>query len=224
MHNYNNICFYDFETGSRKGHSTQPIQLAAVMIHARKLEIIPNSEFNTMIYAESNPEECAKAGLDVIEDEALAVNKKTREEVSKAPTLKAVWPQFIDYVNNYNYRKNNWSAPILAGFNNNGFDDIILDRICGPHGWNLGPWDKERNKNSLFHPIYNIDLFKILWGWFENTDEPKKLNMDSIRDFLGISSEGAHDALVDVKQGADILCRFLRLQRMLSTKVNWKNN
>jgi DNA polymerase III epsilon subunit-like protein len=224
MHNTNTIIFYDYETCSKNPHKTQPIQLAAVAIHSRKLEIIPNSEFESMIFAVDDEEECTKAGLDTVQDEALAVNKKTREQVLQAPKLKSVWSDFTSYVNNYNYKKNSWGAPILAGFNNTNFDDIITNRICGPNGWNLGPWDAEYGKNSLFHPIHGIDLMKIAWGWFECCAEPKRLNMDALREFFGLSTENSHDALVDVQQGAELLCRFLKLQRGISSKVNWKNN
>lgn len=223
MHNYNTIIFYDFETCSRNPYNTQPIQIAAVAIHPRRLEIIPNSEFESMIYASDDEEYRANGNLSSIEEGALKVNNKTRAEIDKAPKLESVWPQFIEYVNAYNYKKTSYSAPILAGFNNNGFDDIILNRICGPHGWNLGPWNKDRNTNSLFSMTYNIDLFKIVWTWFENTAEPKRLSMDAMREFLGMDTHGSHDALVDVKQGADMLCRFLKLQRSISPKVRWNN-
>jgi DNA polymerase III epsilon subunit-like protein len=48
--------------------------------------------------------------------------------------------------------------------------------------------------------------------------------MDALREFFGLSTENSHDALVDVQQGAELLCRFLKLQRGISSKVNWKNN
>ena len=224
MINTNTIIFYDTETVSPNPFGTQIIELAAVAINARRLDIIPNSEFESKIYATDDPEECERLGLDRIQDGALAVNKITREEIAKAPKLKDVWRQFTDYVNNFNYKKTPYSSPIMAGYNNNGFDDIIVDRICGPHGYNLGPFNHEKNKQSLFHPIYNIDLMKITWGWFENTAEPKRLNFDTLREFFGLSSEGSHSGIVDVRQGADLLCRFLKLQRSISPKVNWKNN
>lgn len=219
----NTFIFYDIETISANPHRTQPIQLAAVAIHSSRLTIIPNSEFESMIYAVEDPEECQRLGLDEIQDEALAVNNKTRDEIKNAPKIKEVWSQFVDYVNNYNYTKNDWGSPIPCSFNGNGFDDIIIDRICGPHGYGLGPWNEKRSKQSLFHPIYNIDLFKIVFSWFSATAEPKRLNMDSLRDFFGLSTDKTHDALFDVQQGADLLCRFLKLQRSIGQKINWQN-
>lgn len=213
----NTYIFYDFETGSRNAKKTQPIQLAAVAIHSRKLEIIPNSEFNSMICAYDDEEAIAK-GLDPLEDGALKVNKKTREEIFAAPHKKIVWKQFQDYVDRYNYNNNKWSAPIMVGFNNNGFDDIIIDSLAAE----FGPYDKEYQKQNLFHPIYNFDLFKMVLSWFENSEEVKKYSMDYMREYLGMDQEGAHDALVDVKQGAEMFIRFLKLQRTMSRKVKFK--
>jgi DNA polymerase III epsilon subunit-like protein len=223
MINYNYLCFYDLETVSASPNSTQIIQIASVMIHPRKLEIVPNSEFESLVYATDDPEECEKLGLDRIQDDALAVNKVTREQIASAPKLKSVWNDFCQYVNNYNFKKTTWTSPLMCGFNNNNFDDIILNRVAGSHGWGYGPFDEKYKKCSLFHPIHNIDLMKITWGWFEQSADPKRLNFDSLRDFFGLSSDGAHSAIVDVRQGAELLCRFLKLQRNISSKVNWKN-
>jgi DNA polymerase-3 subunit epsilon len=220
--NHNTIIFLDFETGSRNASKTQPIQLAAVAIHSRRLEIIEGSEFNSLIRPYSD-EEAEKLGLDKIEDEALKVNGKTREEIEKAPSPKVVWGKFTDYVNSYNYKKNKWTAPVLAGFNNNGFDDIIIDRLCGREPYKFGPYDTTYCKQSLFHPIHNIDLMKMVFSWFENNQELKSFSMDNLRDYLGMSKDNAHDALQDVKDGANVLIRFLKLHRLYATKVRFKN-
>lgn len=221
MINRSTILVYDYETSSANPTTTQPIQLAAVAIHSQKLEVIEGSEFNSLIKPIEDPVEQAKAGVGAIEDEALAVNKKTMEELRLAPDLKTVWTQFTEYANNFNYGTTTYSAPVLAGFNIIGFDNIITDRICGPHGWNYGPWDNKRNKNSLFSPVYKIDLMDICFGWFCGTAEPKKLNLGAIMDFLGMDKTGAHDGLVDVRNTASIICRFLKLQRELYNRINW---
>lgn len=214
----------DYESTSRYPHTTQPIQLSAVAIHSQKLEIIEGSEFDSLIRPIEDPELQAKAGLGAIEDEALAVNRKTMEELRLAPDLKTVWTQFIEYTNNFNYKKNSYTAPIVAGYNIIGFDNIITDRICGPHGWNYGPWDKDRQKNSLFNPIYKIDLMDLVFTWFSSTAEPRKLNLGCLSEFLGIDTTNLHDALEDVKVTANILCRFLKMQRELNTRIKWNPN
>jgi DNA polymerase III epsilon subunit-like protein len=48
--------------------------------------------------------------------------------------------------------------------------------------------------------------------------------MDNLRDYLGISKEGAHDALKDVKDCAEVLIRFMKLHRNLADKVKFKDS
>lgn len=167
--------------------------------------------------------EAKKLGLDPIEDEALKVNKKTREELAEAPELKAVWSKFCDYVNNYNFKKNKWSAPILCGYNNNGFDDVIINRIACCKPWGYGPKEEDRIKCSLFHPIHNIDVMKYVWSWTENDASMRSVSLDSVRQWMGISGENAHDAFKDVEDTAKLVISFLKLQRTFSQKIKFKD-
>ena len=80
------------------------------------------------------------------------------------------------------------------------------------------------NGMKIFHPRDQIDGMMLAFNWFENLDEPKKLNMDCLREYLGMSSEGAHDALQDVKDTAEIILRFMRLQRKTAAKVKFKDS
>ena len=49
MANYRDIIVFDFETGSADPRTCQPTQIAAVAIHARKLELQPGGFFNSEI-------------------------------------------------------------------------------------------------------------------------------------------------------------------------------
>lgn len=218
MLNRNTIIVYDFETGSRNASKTQPIQIAAIAIEPRNLEFIPNSEFESLIQPVFDKAEQEKLGLDDIEQGALDVNGKTIEMLKTAPSLKVVWGNFVKYCENYNVSGKKWDAPILSGFNNRGFDDIILNRIAQQYG----PFDKEYQKCPLFHPMYNLDLAQILFPWFEsNYDIGHSLSMDSYRKFFGMSTENAHDALQDVKDQGSILIRLMKLTRSMSKRVTW---
>lgn len=217
------IIMFDFETGSRNAYKTQPIQLAAVAIHPRKMEIIHDSCFNSLI----KPYDDAKAielGLDPLEDEALKINGKTREELALAPEPKIVWKRFCEYVNSFNYKQQKWMAPIPAGFNNNNFDDIIINRLAGSDPYNFGPWDKTWNRNCLFHPIHNIDLMKIVWNWTEMNPDVRSISMDSLRTWMGISKDNAHDALNDVVVCGEMLLKFLKLHRHYVKNVVFENS
>lgn len=221
-----NIIVYDYETGSRNPWRTQPIQLAAMAIDGRTLEPIKGGVFNSMINA--LPDDiCEEYGLDKIEDEALAINGKTREQVFSAPSLNLVWEDFVTFVKKYSTGKGSWSAPCIAGFNNNDFDDIITYRICGgnkagqkePYGF--GPYDKKTDRMKLFHPACNYDVSQIAYTWLRSRYYPNSfISLDNMREYLGIPTAGGHDGLVDVCDTAEILIRFLKLHS--AVKVNFE--
>lgn len=213
---------YDFETGSRNPFKTQPIELAAVAINPRTFEIIENSEFCSLIRPMSD-EQANKYDIDLIDDEALKVNHKTREELAKAPDIKMVWTQWTKYVANFNKTGKKWDAPIIVGFNNNGFDDIIVDRICTQDPWKLGPVS-DRGNQGLFHPAFNVDLMRLLMPWFESNYDLRSLSMDNLRDLFGIPKDNAHEALQDVRDEAAIFCRFMKMTRNFSNRVTFKDS
>lgn len=221
-----NIAVYDYETGSRNPHKTQPIQLACIIIDGRTLEPIKGATFNSMIRAYTD-EDCEKYGVDPIEDEALAKNGKTREEIMAAPEPKLVWLDFVDFIRQHHTAKGAWSAPICAGWNNNDFDDHITRRLIvgnkqgelEPYGF--GPCD-DNGREKLFHPLHNYDMAQIAHTWLRTRSFPFAfLSLDNMREYLGMSKEGAHDGLVDCYDTAEILVRFLKLHETIS--VNFKN-
>ena len=216
--NYKDIIVFDFETGSRNPHKTQPVQIAAVAIHGRKLTIQPGGYFESLIRPELDDEKAIEMGVDPIEDEALAVNGKTREELSKAPSAKTVWKKFANFVNKYNWKKTPYFAPIPAGYNIIGFDLPIVQRLCEQHG----PVDKKTGKQTLFNKIHKIDMLDTVWMWMENNPDIKSLSMDSMRDLLGMSKENAHDAMQDVKDTANLMIAFMKLHRRIAPKVKFE--
>lgn len=222
--NTNDIIIYDFETGSRNPYKTQPIQIAAIALNGRTLKLQDNGSFESLMKPILDDKKAESLGLDPIQDEALAVNKKTREELKDAPSPKSVWESFTEWVNCFNFKKTQWGAPVKAGFNNNKFDDIIVNRLCGADpNYSFGPWDDTYEQDALFHPIHSIDVMKYCWYWFENMRLPiKGMSLDALRQYFGISSEGAHDALVDVYDTAEILVRFLSLSRKIVPKVKFE--
>ena len=110
-------------------------------------------------------------------------------------------------------RKSKFTAPIACGYNILGFDLPIIERISA----------KYSKGKQVFHPRDKIDLMHWMFPWFENSPEVKSFSMDNMRDYFGMASAGAHDALQDVKDTAKLFCRFQKLYRRTAEKVKFRN-
>lgn len=212
------ICF-DLETTSRTPSKTQITQIAAVALDGRNFNV--KGYFNTEVKPIFDDEKAIAAGFEPVEEEALRVTRKTREALEKAPGPKVVWQKFTEFVNKYNWKGTSYFAPIAAGYNINGFDMPIVQRMCEMYG----PLDK-RGRQGLFNPIFTIDMMQHIYCWFENNQDVKSYSMDYLREYFGMSQaskDNAHDALQDVKDTANIMIKFLKLQRNLLKKVKFEN-
>ena len=198
---------FDFETGSRNPRKTQPTQIAALALDGRNFKL--KGTFNSEIRPVMDDEKAIEMGFDPLEDEALRITGKNREDLAKAPLPKTVWKKFCDFVNQYNWKGTQFFAPIPAGFNIIGFDMIIVDRLCKAYG----PYDKERQQQKLFNKIYKVDMMDNMFMWTEGDPSIKSISMDSLRDRMGLSKENAHDALQDVKDTANIMIKFMKTPR-----------
>lgn len=201
------IVVFDFETGSRNPNKTQPTQLAALVLDGRNLKL--KGTFDSEIQPIIDDEKAIAAGFDPLEEEALKITHKTREELAKAPTLQTVWPKFVSFVKKYNVGGKDFFSPIPAGFNIINFDMIIIDRLCK----RFGPFDDKRQRQKIFSPINKMDLMDNMFMWTEGDPEVKSISMDSIRERMGISKDNAHNALQDVKDTANILIKFIKTHR-----------
>lgn len=228
----NNICVFDFETDGSDPTVCSPVQLSALIVDTQRLEIVKNSEFNTFIKPEriENSKDIIDSSIygdsDILEwhGKVKGVDKETIfKSWINYPEQRHSWQQFVSYLDNYHVKnkgkKSQFSAPIACGYNIIRFDMKIVNRLSQKYG----NTNKENN-TDIFHPRDQIDLMNIVWLWFENLADIKSLSLDNIRDYLGISKENAHDAIKDVKDCAEILIRFLRLHRKLSSKIKFKNS
>lgn len=231
--NSNNIIFLDFETGGPNPFTCQPVQLSAIVIDGRRLNLIDGSLFNS--YIKPIPDEkCEALGIEPIGDEALEINKITREQLEVAPDLKVVWSSFSSYVEKYKKGKGIFGLPIRSGYNINRFDNVILDRIMGgntqfapgkkePYGF--GPWDDDRREQRLFNPRDCIDMMPCyVWPWTENNSDIRSISMEAVREWLGIEHDRAHNAVADVIVGAHVLVRFMKLTRSIAPKVQFEKS
>ncbi len=221
------ICVFDFETDGSDPESCSPVQLAAVMIDPVKLEIIDGSEFNVHCkpeVIEKNPDYIYET--DII-DFHSRVKGCSQEDIYKEwrqyPSQQIAWNSFISYLDKYHCfgrkKKNIFTAPIAAGYNINRFDLKIINRLSQKYK-TIEPKEKT---SSLFYPRDVLDIMNLVFYWFESSDL-KSYSLDTVREYLGISKDGAHDALKDVKDCAMILTRFMRLHRKLCPKISFKGS
>lgn len=208
---------FDFETGSRNPHKTQPTQIAALAIDGRNLSV--KGQFNSEIKPIFEDELAIAAGFDPIEDEALKITGKTREGLAAAPSLKSVWSKFTKFVDQYNWKGDSFYAPIPVGFNIIGFDLIIVNRLCRE----FGPWDKDKEHQKLFSKVYKVDIMDNVFLWTEGDPSVRSISMDSLRQRMGLSKENAHDALQDVKDEANIFIKLLKTHRSVYQNITFEN-
>lgn len=226
MINYNKICVFDFETDGSDPKICSPVQIAAVIIDPIQLEIIEGSEFNINFKPEVlEASEEYQYTTDILEFHSK-VKGCSQEDVlnqwKKYPKQEISWKLFTNYLDKYHTRsskKSQFSAPIAAGYNIYRFDLPIVNRLSIKYN----NTNKEGN-SDIFFPRDVVDVMNLVFYWFEHNNELKSYTLDTLRDYFGIDKTGAHDALKDVKDTADILIRFMKLHRNLSQKIKFKNS
>lgn len=206
---------FDFETGSRNPHKTQPTQLAAIALDGRNFSV--KGQFNSEIQPILDDDKAIAAGLDPIEDEALKITHKSRDNLANAPALKSVWDKFTKFVSQYNWKGDAFFNPIPVGFNIIGFDMIIINRLCEQ----FGPWDKDRQQQKLFSKVYKFDIMDSIFAWTESDPSIRSISMDSLRERMSLGTEKAHDALQDVKDEANIFIKLMKTHRAVYQNMNF---
>ena len=205
--NRNSIICLDLETGSKFKDTTEILQIAAVAIHPRNLEFI--DEFS----AYAKPLEPEK-----IEDEALRINHIDRDFILQQAHPKQVWNDFVKFVERHNFKKSSWTSPIIAGYNIRGFDLPIISRYCQKYG----PW--KDNRQQLFSDFQQLDVLDMIFLFTENSDIIENRKLDTIRKWMGLKTEGSHNAIKDTKDTAKILIKFIKMFRQQAPKIKFENS
>jgi DNA polymerase III epsilon subunit-like protein len=227
MANSQKICVFDFETDGINPDVCSPVQIAALIIDPFRLEIVKDSEFNINMRPEllEKDSEYAYGDSDVLDFHSKVRGCSKQEILDQWKGYQKQdqgWKMFVSYLEMYHMRsdrKSCFSAPIAAGYNINRYDMRIIERLSTKYN-NL---NKEK-RSSLFYPRDVIDLMNMIFYWFEGNNELKNYTLDNLRDYMGISKEGAHDALKDVRDTAEILIRFMKLHRNIASKVKFKGS
>lgn len=227
MANFQKICVFDLETDGVNPDLCSPVQIAAVMIDPNRLEIIKDSEFNINLkpsIIEDNPE-YAYDDSDVLDFHAKVrgCDKNSILESWRGyQKQEHGWKMFVSYLEMYHTRsdkKSCFTAPIAAGYNINRFDLKIIDRLSIQY-----KTVNKEGRNNLFYPRDVIDLMNIMFYWFEGNNQLKNYTLDHVREYFGLTSDNAHDALKDVQDTAELLMRFMRLFRNLSKKIKFQGS
>jgi len=223
--NKNKICVFDMETDGSDPKICSPVQLAAVMVDPVNLEIIEDSEFNIKLKPETlEQDESYQYTTDILDFHAKVKGCSKDDILRDWKTYQSQqhgWDMFVNYLDKYHTRstkKSQFSAPIAAGYNIYRFDLVIVNRLSNKYN----NTNKE-GQTDLFYPRDVVDMMNLVFYWFENSNDLKSYTLDNLRDYLGISKDGAHDAMKDVYDTANILIRFLRLHRNLSQKIKFKS-
>lgn len=215
------------ETDGKDPSVCSPVQLASVIVDPVKLEIVKGSEFNINLKPErlTNGTDNPYGDSDILQWHAKirsSTPEKILEEWRQYPSQEKSWNTFVDYLDKYHLRgskKSMFTAPLAAGYNICRFDLKIIERLSLKYG-NIN----NENNSNLFFPRDTVDVMNLVFYWFEGAKDIKSLSMDTLREYFGMSSENAHDALKDVKDTAEILIRFLKLHRKLFAKIKFKDS
>jgi len=212
--NYRTYIVFDFETGDKdvskfeNDMGCEPVQIAALAINPRNLTM--GAHFESLMRP-LQPE--------LLQDEALAINHKTREQLAAAPHPEVVWGDFATFIQRFNRKPgDNFHAPVACGYNIRGFDMRIVEKLCQKYG----PVDARSNKQGLFSNFMCVDLMDDIFRFTENTTKLPNMRLDTVRDWMGMSKENAHDALQDVRDTAAIMIRFMKFYRNLFLKTNFE--
>lgn len=201
------IFVIDFETNDLAIPTLFPLQLACVAVDPQKLTLVPGSQFDSFI----RPADFAQLDDTPNKKKALEINGIAKAALEQAPGADAVVRAFRDHVKKFSRGA---MRPYASGKNIRTFDIPILDRLCRE----AGIADKD-GRNPIFDQRVQFDIDDDLERFFRHTGIIPDIRMDTVRDFFGMTKDGAHDARLDVLQEGWLLVKFLRLYRDLAPRI-----
>lgn len=201
----------DFETNGLSVETCCPVQLACLALDPVSLRVIPGSEFDTKM---------RPVILDTVDDteekrKALEINGLTKEDLADAPEVSVGIKRFVEHVKGLNKKK----VVYAAGYNLRNFDLPLLDRLCRDHGL-----ANKRGENPIFSRSAVFDLKDDIVRWFFAANDLNNISFDGLRRYFGLSSDGAHQAMVDVRQTAWMLTKMLRLYAELKPRIQFRGS
>jgi len=208
------LIIFDFETDGLNTDTCNAVQLAAIAIDLKKIQLVKNSEFEIKIRPnEIDHEDYFEAHENTINWHANLHNKEPHEivDIWKDTHIpeKDAFNTFDEYVKRFNPGKQWMKLPILGGQNVREFDIPILKRKLAKFGITY-----RFSKRDI------IDLKEFLLHWFLYApNPPKNHKLDTMREYFSLSTENAHDAFKDVQDTAYLILKFLNLHSHCSKKI-----
>ena len=217
--NNRGIIVFDWETDSPDHHTCNPVELAAIPIEPRTLEIKKDKAFNTVIKPPGfNKDEYFTDDRQKTIEWHAKQRGVTSEDIikmwKKGKSEKIAWKNFCEYCKKFHIEKSygNWyTEPIAAGYNIIGFDLPICQRLADKH-----------KTGMPFAKVNKMDIMDLLFYWFENLDEPKNMRLDTMREFFSLKTAQAHEAYSDTLDTAKLLVQFLQFHRRQATVGKFK--
>lgn len=225
--NYKNVIVMDLETDGTDPETANPVEIAAVAINPRTLEIRTDDTFKVTVRP---PGFTGKDYMTEEKEKTIAWHAKTRGVESQdiidlwkdGLSEKIAWKQFVSFVNKWDVEKDPskklwYGQPIISGYNIDGFDIPILERLNKKH---KTTWPFSKMPKSL-------DLLPLIYSWFwelENIYELPDFKLDTVKSYLGLESSGqAHEALSDVIDTAKIYVRFINFMKRQASDDKFNN-
>jgi hypothetical protein len=203
------ILVYDFETSGVDPYTCLPFELGCIAIDPQTFEIIENGVFcSKMGHSEEDLNALDQGKLN----SALKVNNLKREDILTAPSEQVVFKEFASFVKRFNPSGKDFTRPIPSGFNIDGYDSIIIDRLCKKYGY----VDKE-GRQGLFYRV-SLDMYKEIFWWLDTLKDPEYIGMDKLRDYFKIPKDGAHTATKDCYDTIWLIQRFNGMKRKIIQK------
>ena len=204
------IIVFDWETDGKDPLTCNPVELAAIPIDPRTLEIKVDKAFNTVIKPPgfTKEEYFTDDRQKTIEWHAKQRGVSSEDIIAtwkKGKSQKIAWKNFCEYCKKFNIEKSygNWyTEPVAAGYNIVGFDLPICQRMADKH-----------KTGMPFSKTSKMDVMDLLFYWFENLDEPKNMRLDTMREFFSLKTAQAHEAYSDTLDTAKLLVQFLQFHR-----------
>ena len=211
--NHRWIIVYDLETDGPDPTTANPVEIAAVPVNPRTLEIKMDDTFEVTVKPPGiDKDEYFTTGVQKTIDWHASTRGCSSEDIvstwKKGKSQKVAMKNFCSYLQKYHIEKDPmrriyFTEPAYSGYNVDGFDDIIIRNMCDRH-----------KLDYPFAKMGNMDWLHYITYWFENMPEPENYKMDTLKEFFGLQSHGqAHSAISDVVDTAKILVRFLKFAR-----------